>query len=603
MLVSRIENIHYRGMRIFPKRASFFPYLQTGGCLYISLGLLFISLSSATADVKLPAIFGDHMVLQRDAGVPVWGSADAGEAVTVTAGGDTATATAGKDGAWSVKLAKLAASATPIELKIAGKNTVTIHDVLVGDVWLCSGQSNMEFGIKAFMTPEDFNKAGDPQVRIFSVPKWVAPVPEKDLGPAPTGFPLLGTWQVCTPDTLNKCGEWSGFSAVGYLFGMEIRGYTHQPVGVIASSWGGTRIHSWTSLEMLKTLPAKATAAKNAADFAEHYDQIKQTYETVTQPQWAVTLAKWTADNKAALDGYQPAMKQWQEAAKAAAAQKQPAPPRPQAPKPPRGPRDPIHDNQASCALFNGMIAPLIPFAIEGVVWYQGEANSAEPAVYKVELPALIQDWRNHWGQGDFPFLIVQLPNFMPRKPDPSESTWADMREVQAATAAQLPKTGYAVTIDIGDAGVIHPADKLDVAHRLGLLAQHVAYGQAGVYMGPTLKSSTVEGNHIRVLFDNVGSGLTTGIAPEHFYACQKPPLTPPAPSSDLEGFAVAGADQKFVWAKATIDGDAVVVSADSVPNPVAVRYAWADNPACNLYNKDGLPAAPFRTDTFPWGK
>jgi sialate O-acetylesterase len=186
---------------------------------------------------------------------------------------------------------------------------------------------------------------------------------------------------------------------------------------------------------------------------------------------------------------------------------------------------------------------------LSGAVWYQGEANSAEPAVYKVELPALIRDWRSHWGQGDFPFLIVQLPNFMQRRPDPTESSWADMREVQYQTAASLPKTGVAITIDIGDAGVIHPADKLDVGHRLGLLAQHIAYGQANVFTGPTFKSSSIDGNHIRILFDNIGSGLTIGMAPTHFYECQRPPLTPPAPGAELEGFAVAGADQKFVWA------------------------------------------------------
>jgi sialate O-acetylesterase len=550
----------------------------------------------------MPAIFGDHMVLQRDISVPVWGSADPGETVTVTAGGDKETATAGKDGQWSLKLTKLAASATPIEVTVAGKNSITFHDVLVGDVWVCSGQSNMEFGIKAFMPPDEFEKAGDPQIRLFGVPKWVAPVPEKDIGPAPAAAPLLGTWQVCTPETLTKCGEWSGFSAVGFYFGREIHNFTHQPVGLIGSSWGGTRIHSWTSLDTLQTLPAKATAAKNAANFAANYDQIKQTYETVTLPQWNVTLAKWTADNKAAIDAYPEAMKQWQQTANNAAAQKQPAPPRPQAPKEPRAPRDPMHDNQSSCALYNGMIAPLIPYAIKGTIWYQGEANSAEPQVYKVELPALIQDWRSHWGQDDFPFLVVQLPNFMQRKPDPGESSWADMREVQSQ-ALTLPKTGVAVTIDIGDAGNIHPADKLDVGHRLGLVAQHVAYDQTVVYTGPTYKSSAIQGNSIHVTFDNIGSGLSIGIAPQHFYECQRTPQTPPAPSADLEGFAIAGADQKFVWAKAHIDGDAVVVSADSVPSPVAVRYAWADNPACNLYNREELPAAPFRTDDFPWGK
>jgi sialate O-acetylesterase len=566
--------------------------------LLVLLGVCFVGSVAARANVKMPAIFGDHMVLQRDTGVPVWGWADPGETVTVTAGADHATATAGKDGAWSVKLNQLPASTTPIDVTVAGKNTLTFHDVLVGDVWLCSGQSNMEFGIRAFMPPAEFEKQGNPLIRLFGVPKWVAPVPEKDMGAAPAAAPLVGTWQVCTPETLTKTGEWSGFSACGYYFGREVQAFTKQPVGLIASSWGGTRIHSWTSLDTLKTLPQKASATKSAINFAANYDQIKQTYETVTLPQWNAVLAKWTADNKAALDAYPAQMTKWKDAAKLAAAQKQPVPPRPQGPKPPRAPRDPIHDNQASCALYNGMIAPLIPYAIKGTIWYQGEANSAEPGVYKVELPALIHDWRSHWGQGNFPFLTVQLPNFMQRKPEPSESSWALMREIEANTLS-LPNTGIAVTIDIGDAGVIHPSDKQDVGQRLALAAQHVAYQQANVYSGPMYKSFTVQGNKIRVVFDNVGGGLTTGIAPPHYYACQRPPLTPPPISPDLVGFAIAGADQKFVWAKAQIDGDAVVVSADGVPNPTAVRYAWADNPACNLYNKEGLPASPFRTDDF----
>ncbi len=558
--------------------------------------------ASAHADVKLPAIFGDHMVLQRDKSVPFWGTAEPGETVTITAGGDKATATADKSGQWSARLEKLAALSTPIDVTVAGKNSITYHDVLVGDVWLCGGQSNMEFGIHSFMSDDDLAKAGDPQIRLFTVPKWVAPTEEKDIAPAPAATPMLGSWQVCTPETLVKDGEWSGFSATGFYFGREIRSFTNQPVGLIESCWGGTRIHSWTSLDMLQTMPEKATAAKNAVAFRDKYDQIKTTWETVTKPAWDAQMAKWTADNKAALDAYPAAMKDWQEQAKAAAAAKQPAPPRPVAPKPPRGPRDPIHDNQASCALFDGMIAPLIPYAIEGVIWYQGEANSGEPGVYKVELPALIRDWRSHWGQGDFPFLVVQLPNFMPRKQEPGESSWADMREIQAGVA-QLPNAAAAVTIDIGDPGNIHPADKADVGHRLGLLAQHVAYGSTGVYTGPTYKNSTVEGNKMRITFDNVGSGLVIGTAPENFWKAQKPPATPPAPATDLQGFAIAGADQKFVWAKATIEGNSVVVTSDAVPTPVAVRYAWADNPACNLYNKEGLPAAPFRTDTFPWGK
>jgi sialate O-acetylesterase len=260
------------------------------------------------------------------------------------------------------------------------------------------------------------------------------------------------------------------------------------------------------------------------------------------------------------------------------------------------------NNNQTSTGIFNGMIAPLIPYAIKGVIWYQGESNAAEPGLYHIVFPALVPDWRSHWGQGDFPFLVVQLPNFSARKPQPGESNWAGTREAQALVLKQ-PNTGMAVTLDIGEPGNIHPADKLDVGHRLALVAQHVAYGDQGiVYTGPTYKSSTVEGNKIRIQFDNIGGGLTIGRAPDTYYAAEKLPV-PQAPDAALQGFAIAAADHKYVWANASIDGTSVVVSSDAVPSPVTVRYAWADNPACNLYNKEGLPAAPFRTDDVPLPK
>jgi len=559
------------------------------------LAALAASAGVAQANVKLPAIFGDHMVLQRDTSVPVWGTADPGESVTVTAGGDKAATVAGKDGAWSVKLAKLAASSTPIDVTVAGKNTVTFHDVLVGDVWVCSGQSNMELGIRAVMPPDDFKKLQpQPQIRLFGVPKWIAPKPEPDFAPAPTSAPLAAQWVVCNVDGLTRSAEWSGFSGVGYYFGTELHAMTNQPVGLIESAYGGTRIHSWTSLDMLQTMPAKASAAKNAADFRDHYDEIKTKWETVTLPAWNAELAKWKADNKAALDAYQADMANWKTAAKAAADAHQLAPPRPRAPQEPRPPRDPIHNDQSSCALFDGMIAPMIPYAIKGAIWYQGESNSAEYGVYALELPALIKDWRNHWGQGDFPFIVVQLPNFAAAKNPDGTETWPLMREIQA-NAAQLPNVGYAVTLDIGEPGNLHPTDKLDVGKRLALVAQHVAYGQSLVYSGPTFKSATFNGKEARVTFDNVGSGLTPGMAPAHYYEAQHSVKAPAAPPSELTGFEIAGADGKFVSAQARIDGDAVVVSSDSVAEPVAVRYDWANAPTGDLYNKEGLPAGPFR--------
>jgi len=577
----------------------FFPRLFLG---ILSAGAV-MAVPQARADVKMPAIFGDHMVLQRDGSVPFWGWAEPGETVTVSAGGDQATATADKDGKWEAKLSNLKASSTPIEVTVKGKNQLTFTDVLVGDVWVCSGQSNMEFGIKAFMKPEELEKAGDPQIRLFSVPKWVAPKPGQDIAPAPANMPGLGKWVVCTPQTLVSSGEWSGFPAVGFYFGQQIHAFTHQPVGLIGSCWGGTRINSWTSLETLQAVPSMAGYLAGAVKFRDHYDEIKTEYESQTLPAWNAELAKWKEDNKDKLAAYQTAMEQWRKDANAAAAGHQAAPPRPVAPKEPRAPRDTVNDNQTSAALFNGMIAPIIPYGIKGVIWYQGESNGDQPGFYRIALPALIKDWRTHWDQGDFPFMVVQLPNFQARKPEPSESTWAGVREAEALAAATVPKTGMAVTIDLGEAGNIHPADKYDVGQRLALAAQRVAYGDdKTVTSGPTLQKATVQGNAIRVTFDNVGGGLTMGTAPEHFYLAQRPPAKPPIPT-EIEGFAVAGADQKYYWAKATIDGDSVVVTSDKVLNPVTVRYAWADNPAANLYNKEGLPAAPFRTDTTPFTK
>lgn len=570
---------------------------------FLLLAIASAPLTLVRADVRLPAIFSDHMVLQRDGSAPIWGWADPGEKITVTAGSAKATATAADDGQWTAKLENLPVSGEPMEITVAGKNTITIHDVLVGDVWVCSGQSNMEFGIKAFMPAEELKDQNNPQIRIFSVPKWVAPSPQKDIAPAPENCPGLGKWWVCTPEALTKSGEWSGFPATGYYFGRNIQEYTHQPVGLIGSCWGGTRINSWTSLDTLESEKSMASLAKGAASFRDNYEEIKKKYETETLPEWNATLAKWKEDNKEALEAYDAAQKKWREEANAATAEKKPAPARPVAPKQPRPPRDPIHDNQTSAALYNGMIAPLIPYGIKGAIWYQGESNGDQPVFYRVALPALIKDWRSHWGQGDFPFIVVQLPNFKPVRPEPADSPWAGVREAQAKTALEVPNTGLATTIDIGEAGNIHPADKFDVGYRLALAAEHVAYGDANVvYSGPVYKSSEVEGKTIRIKFDNIGGGLVTGLPPEHFYVSEKK-TRPEAPDETLKGFAIAGADHKYVWAKATIDGDSVVVSSDAVAEPVSVRYAWADNPECNLYNKEGLPAVPFRTDDLPLQK
>jgi sialate O-acetylesterase len=548
----------------------------------INAFLLVLFHGTARADVKLPAIFGNHMVLQQAMAVPVWGWADPGEKVTVTAGTATATTTADQDGKWSVKLVALTASNTPIEMTVAGKNKITLQDVLVGDVWVCSGQSNMEFGIY-----QDFQEkpVAIPEMRIFLVPKVPSPEPAKDLGDAPnTTGAAWGSWQVCTPETLGQNGTWRGFPAVGYFFGKDIHERTGLPVGMVASDWGGTRVQNWISLEALQSNPEFAPFAKEAVDSKTTYPPLLQAW-TARVAQYETQLAQWKIDNQAATA----ALAQWSLDAQKARAAGQPQPPQP--PKPPAPLRPPDPPPCYASALCNGMIAPLAPFAIKGAVWYQGEANAGDIR-YRELLPLLITDWRQHWGQGDFPFLIVQLPNCGALQvPDhPGESSWAILREAQAM-ALSTPATGLAVTIDLGDVG-IHPFDKWDVANRLSLVARHVAYGEDVLCSGPVYKGLTVEGSKIRVQFDPLDGSLVVGKPPEHCHPLQGRP-----PSNDLLGFAVAGADGKYEWAQAQIDGTSVLLGSALVPNPVSVRYAWADNPAANLYNKSGFPAAPFRTD------
>ncbi len=546
---------------------------------------------TANADVTLPRIFGDHMVLQRDGTVPIWGTAAPGEVITVTAGKIKGTATAGGDGKWIVKLAGLPASTVPIDVTVAGKNTITFHDVLVGDVWVCSGQSNMEFPeANEISSKDELPKSNQPQIRLFFVPKVPQKTPANEIGS--TTKPLEGSWQVCTPDTLAKDGDWGGFTAVGYVFGREVNAFTHAPVGLIENCWGGMSAQSYTSFEALQANPLLKHYADDALKFQTNYDSLMTAYQAAL-PSWLATLDKWKQDNKDAIAAFD----QWKQQAAAATAQNQPPPPKPTEPKPPAAPMDPSKNPRIPTVLYNGLVHPLIPYAIKGVIWYQGESNAGQPVEYRTLFPAMIQDWRAQWGQGDFPFLFVQLANYMKRSPDPTESSWAALREAQAKTLS-LPNTGMAVTIDTGEGADIHPKDKEDVGHRLALAAMDVAYGQKVLDSGPMFKSMTVEGDKIRLTFDHIGQGLTPGVPPPHFHPGEARTVDP-----TLEGFAIAGADHKFVWAQAVIDGDTVVVSNAAVPTPVAVRYAWADNPANNLYNKDGLPTVPFRTDDWPVGE
>jgi len=504
--------------------------------LFAILVVLSVWSAGALADVKLPAVIGDNMVLQRGGSTPIWGWADAGEKVTVAATwGGKAEATADQDGKWMVKV-ELPTSAGPFEITIAGKNTITLKNVLVGEVWVCSGQSNMEFSVRqAVDSNAEIASANYPQIRLFTVTKKVADKPESDCA---------GKWQECNPQTV-----W-GFSAVGYFFGRYLHKELNAPIGLINTSWGGTPAEAWMSRQFLESDADFKPILERGEEAITKYPILKEKYEQE--------------------------MKKFDETAAQLKAEGKKVPRRPQI-GPPIGPGHP----NLPTGLYNGMLAPLMPYGIRGAIWYQGESNADRAYQYRKLFPAMIKCWRSNWAQGDFPFLFVQLANYMHTVAEPNESEWAELREAQLMTLAE-PNTGMAVIIDIGEANDIHPRNKQDVGKRLALWALAKTYGKDVVYSGPTYQLMAVEGNKAVLHFQNVGGGLVA------------------KRGEKLEGFAIAGADHKFFLADAKIEGDTVVVSSPQVAEPVAVRYAWANNPACNLYNKEGLPATPFRTDDWP---
>lgn len=489
------------------------------------------------AEVKLPAVFGSHMVLQRDLPVPVWGWAAPGEAVKVTFRDQTQSATAGDDGKWSVKLTALSVG-EPGTLTVQGNNTITLEDVLVGEVWICSGQSNMEWSTNASLDPDLESAAANyPQMRLFHVPRATTPEPQSDT---------TAEWKVCSPET---CG---GFSAVGYYFGRQLHQVLGVPVGIINSSWGGTRAEAWTS-------PA-AMAARS---------ELKPILD-----EWQRQESEWNPD-KAKAD-YEAAMTRWEAAvAKARDEKKQP-------PNKPQPATDPRLSHNRHTNLYNGMIAPLVPFAIRGAIWYQGESNASRAYQYRVLMPTMIRSWRDAWKQGDFAFYQVQLADFREIKADPGESDWAELREAQMLACDAEPNVGAACITDLGAIKDIHPKNKQDVAKRLARLALVDQYGFAGKLNrnGPTYKSLDIVGGKCTIHFDNGGANLIS------YY------------NEPLTGFAIAGADKRWVWGEAKITGpNTVEVSHPEVLEPVAVRYNWADNPQGNLYNATYLPAYPFRSD------
>ncbi len=638
------------------------------------------------AEIRLPKIFSDHMIFQRNEKIHVWGHADAGERVRVTFDDHTLRAKADKQGKWEVFFPPEKAGG-PYDLSVRGnKNTVTFSDILVGDIWVCSGQSNMEFPVERSLNgQEEVSRADYPQIRIFNVGKKIATMPREDV--------VSGEWQVCSPDNII------GFSAVGYFFGRYLHQNLDIPVGLIGSNWGGTVIETWISKEGLSGEPVLGKPAeqvptldleevKNGKD-AAHAKWIIQfsekdlgrkegkyiwsspgmdysAWQTIRVPQaWEETgiktlegldgvvwfVKKFRVDEKQAgksallslgpIDdsdiswlngdkvgetyniynqdrkykipagvlkpgenvlvvrvedyrGYGGLYGVPQQLYLETAGRKIPLDGEwkyrigMQTDSP--DPGQVFGPNSLPTLLYNGMIAPLIPLPIKGVIWYQGESNASRAYQYRDLFKRLIKDWRIKWGGGDFPFLWVQLANFMKPVEQPRESEWAELREAQDM-ALSLPKTGQACSIDIGNPDDIHPKNKQEVGRRLGLAAMKVAYGRDILFTGPRYKSMEVRDGAVYITFEYTGDGLKV----KDKYGCVK-------------GFTIAGKDHKFYWARAEIiDPVTVKVWSEQVPVPVAVRYAWANNPdQADLYNNENLPACPFRTDAWngmTWNK
>ncbi|MDZ7269508.1 MAG: 9-O-acetylesterase [candidate division KSB1 bacterium] len=642
--------------------------------------LLVLFCDTGGAQTRLPAIFSDHMVLQQKMRIPLWGSAPPGATVTVQLGRQRQTARVDARGQWRVHLHPMPAGG-PYELLVWSSDTLRFRNVMIGEVWLCSGQSNMEMPLvstwaKVNNFREEVAAANHPNLRLLLIKRAKSTKPQSEAD--------TEGWKVCDTTSVKN------FSATAYFFGRHLQQKLGVPVGLIQSAWGGTVVEAWTSGASLKTVPdikgfvelLEKTARDSIFDQALYEKNLQGWHHQIAEldrqaagsdlPWWEpqredqnwqvmelptvweraglvdfdglvwfrkhITLPETVAGRKLRLhlgpiDDFDWTFFNGREigrttvfnvprqyevpadlvqagdnviavrvldtggnggfygrpeqlylvgsdsvrVALAGAWRFQSGLRLREIPLPPPSPRTPNRPT----VLYNAMIAPLIPYALRGVIWYQGESNAARAYQYRTLFPLLIRDWRRQWQQGDFPFLFVQLANYQAVNTEPVESEWAELREAQTLALAE-PKTGMAVTIDIGDANDIHPGNKQGVGERLALQARRIAYGEKLVHSGPLYKGMKIENNRIRLFFDHTGSGLLAG------------------GNQELRGFAIAGADRKFVWAHAQIAGKTVVVSHPQVPQPVAVRYAWAGNPVCNLFNREGLPASPFRTDDWP---
>lgn len=499
---------------------------------------IFLILFSTTliADVRIPDIIGSEMVLQQGRNVPIWGTAEPGESVTVSFAGQKKTIVTGADGKWRIDLVNLHASSKPQEMTIEGKNTIRLTGILVGEVWLVAGQSNMQMRLSETENGQAAEAAaGNPRIRLFNVSREVAF--KKKEG-------KLGEWVATTPVSVRE------FSAAGYYFGVEMEKALQVPIGLINSSYGGSQAEAWTPVEYLNASADLKPTVERTKIWDEERPRVRVEYDAA--------IKKWREDS---------------EKAKAAGVRPSPSP----------GVPDALRDYRIASSIYTRMIEPIIPFAVQGFIWYQGESNEGRAEQYGILLPVMIKAWRERWAAGDLPFGIVQLPNYRSPKDQPEESPWSFVRENQRRTALTVKNSGLIVTIDIGMANDIHPKNKLDVGKRMANWALRDAYG-AQLPSAPTIARIDEKKGTVYLTFANFGSGLKI------------------SKGDKLEEFALAGDDKKWYWADAKITGKSMVeVSSPNVPNPKAVRYAFNSNPKNpNLTNDSGLPVSPFRSDDWP---
>jgi sialate O-acetylesterase len=500
----------------------------------------------ARGDVSLNNMFGDHMVLQQGIKNRIWGKAEPGEAVTVTLSGQKPQATvAAADGGWEVFLEPVQEYGGPHTLTVKGKNELAFQDVLVGEVWICSGQSNMQWSVNQ-SNDADIEKAAAnfPDIRLISVPQVGTQEPKSNFE---------GRWSVCSPATVGE------FSAVGYFFGRQLNQTLGVPVGLIDNAWGGSAAEAWVKRDKLAAHPTLAVIHEKWVKEETNFEQAKAAFEK--------KLADWKA------------------AAEKAKAEGKPAPGG--KPDPRQHPAGRMKGNARPGNIHSGVLTPSIGYGIKGAIWYQGESNAGRAYQYRELFPFMIKTWREEWGLGDFPFYWVQLADYKKEQTAPAESDWAELREAQTMTMKALPGTGQAVIIDLGEGKDIHPMNKQDVAKRLARWALAETYKVPSITCrSPLYKSMEKDGGKIVLSFDHV-SGEGRGWRP---FDVNEP-----------VGFTIAGIDRTFVAAEAKIRDDGrIEVWSDAVADPVAVRYAWADNPVCNMYSASGLPLTPFRTDDYP---